>query len=924
MASKAMIGLGLNENVSQGLEKIEESIEGVSSKSKELEVLGKRIDDLGKKSLPVKRELKQLEDIMANMNLQGLTNTDEFTRAATRAGELKDALIATHDATRQYGDGIMYLNSIGDTFTAIAATGTIATGVMGMFGVENEKVGQILLKVQSAQSILNGCMALANALDKDSALMLKIKQIRMAANTAMTQANTVATTANTVANTANTLGTKKSTVAQTAWNVAKAVAKALMGDFTGLLLVGVGAVTTYAAVTASSTSNIEDNTTALKENSAAMQVVIDAEKSFASSTASNFANLMKSYDELRDAWNKLKTTHQKNQFLSDNKTKIQELTTAINDIDSAESVFNDKTGKVVKAFTLRAKAAAAAALQIDMYKKAMEAEMNMKYGLRGKQVGEYTFNKLPKHLQDQLTVTKTETKKTGKQHMKRNKAGDGWHSVQERVEVPIEWKVPDNASTELLNELEKYGVQSAKAAEEYKKAMELANEEDAKAQQLQDAADKLLAAGKTIKDTPTPNIKKEIESTEPKVEVKIEPDPNSLQALDDNIKALQEKRVILNIDSKEFEELGKQIEELERKKINIEAKLDKSNIDKEIQEIVKSTIALGDTVYDFSFLPENIAKQADDVVSQLDRVKDARERLNDIINDPNSSDYKIAEATSALAAMESQYQSLTAEAAKFNDISSQIKERQTEFENFTHSVEDINNVVSSIDAVKSSFESFSDAISNGEDAWDIMMAGFETGMSILSAVTTVMEIINAIQDAQNIKKALGATTLAQETAAHTANSVAQSAETATTTALGIAQTAAIAPTIGLATAVKKLAASQIFLAHASIPFAGPGIAAAGVATMEATLAAIQAFANGGIVTGSSTIGDHMIARVNAGEMILNDRQQANLFKMLNEGAISNKGNVNVSGKVKIRGKDMDVLLSNYDGVKKVTGHGLKF
>lgn len=973
-----MIGLGLDENVSQGMGKIEESIEGVSAKSKDLEMIGKRIDDLSKKSLPARRELKQLQDIMANMNLKGLTNTDEFTKAAVRAGELKDAMSDAQQAVSSYANDVQNLKAAGDMFTGVAAAGSVATGVMGMFGVENEKVQQILLKVQAAQAILNGVTAISNVLNKDSALMLKIKQIRMLASMNTTKADTVATTANTVATNVNTIGTKASTVAQTAWNTAKAIGKAMLGDFTGLLLLGIGAVATYAAVTASSTDKVEDNTSALGENKKALEVVKDAESTYASTTASNFATLMKSYDDLRDAWNKLKSAKEKNQFLKDNKTKIEELTTAIRDIDSAEKVFNDKTGNVVKAFKLRAQAAAAAAVQIEMYKKAMEAEMNMKFGLRGAEVGKDTFNKLPKNVQDQLKVTKTERKVVGSHY---TPGPDGGYTSREYADVPVRWVIPDNASQELLQAIRKAGFTSANAQQEYLRAMELANEADTKSEELLAQANALLAEGKkggsgSGSNKGNTNTKKQIEtigeaieaykkfdaeikkvqqnieqgwitpeagqntiktfkeaqkkilndwsSKGMKVPVEIELPSNSIKAIEDQIKELQEKRVKVNVDSSEFRELTSQIKELEHKKINIEATINKDEIDREIKDIVTSIKPSNDTKYDFSYLPDDIAQQADEVVAQLDRVKDARQRLNDIINNPKSSDYEIAEATSALAGMEEEYKRLTQEASKFNEVAAQIKERQKEFENFTNSVQTISNVVGSIDAVKSSFESFQNAVNEGKDGWEIMMAAFQTGMAIMSAVTTVMEIVNALQDAQNIKKALGATTIAKEAATHTANSTAEAAEAATTTALAVAEGAAVAPTLALALAVKKLAGAQIFQAHASIPFVGPPAAAAGVAMMEATLAAITAFANGGIVEGSSTMGDHMIARVNAGEMILNDRQQANLFKMINEGQEASKSNVQVSVSGKVRGKDLELVLANLNGVKKLTTGGLKF
>ena len=43
------------------------------------------------------------------------------------------------------------------------------------------------------------------------------------------------------------------------------------------------------------------------------------------------------------------------------------------------------------------------------------------------------------------------------------------------------------------------------------------------------------------------------------------------------------------------------------------------------------------------------------------------------------------------------------------------------------------------------------------------------------------------------------------------------------------------------------------------------------------------YAEGGIIPGNSYYGDRLVANVNSGEMILNRRQQSNLFKMINKG-----------------------------------------
>ena len=80
----------------------------------------------------------------------------------------------------------------------------------------------------------------------------------------------------------------------------------------------------------------------------------------------------------------------------------------------------------------------------------------------------------------------------------------------------------------------------------------------------------------------------------------------------------------------------------------------------------------------------------------------------------------------------------------------------------------------------------------------------------------------------------------------------------------------------------------------------------------ATISSYSKFAEGGIVGGNSTIGDYNLARVNKGEMILNGKQQAHLFNMLNGiGVPSNNG---VSGSVvfRISGNDLVGTLNNYN------------
>lgn len=67
-----------------------------------------------------------------------------------------------------------------------------------------------------------------------------------------------------------------------------------------------------------------------------------------------------------------------------------------------------------------------------------------------------------------------------------------------------------------------------------------------------------------------------------------------------------------------------------------------------------------------------------------------------------------------------------------------------------------------------------------------------------------------------------------------------------------------------------------------------------------------AFANGGVVPGTSLYGDKILARVNSGELILNQKQQANLWGMMNSA--SEGTNISLEGGFKLAGSDLELVI----------------
>lgn len=94
------------------------------------------------------------------------------------------------------------------------------------------------------------------------------------------------------------------------------------------------------------------------------------------------------------------------------------------------------------------------------------------------------------------------------------------------------------------------------------------------------------------------------------------------------------------------------------------------------------------------------------------------------------------------------------------------------------------------------------------------------------------------------------------------------------------------------------------------PFGWLAFVGAGLGTLATMVATIQGFSNGGIVGGATTSGDMQLARVNAGEMILNNSQQARLFDVLDGGTSIARNNGQVE--FKISGQALVGTLKNYN------------
>ena len=94
--------------------------------------------------------------------------------------------------------------------------------------------------------------------------------------------------------------------------------------------------------------------------------------------------------------------------------------------------------------------------------------------------------------------------------------------------------------------------------------------------------------------------------------------------------------------------------------------------------------------------------------------------------------------------------------------------------------------------------------------------------------------------------------------------------------------------------------------------------AAQLAAMIAQIHSLSGYASGGIISGGSYYGDQILARVNAGEMVLNRKQQSNLFRAIESGNIG-AGQTVLVPEFKIKGSDLYGTLRNFSKSVGKTG-----
>lgn len=142
-------------------------------------------------------QLRELQDSMARMRLEGKQNTEEYRKMAQQAALLSDTLADLNTQTKILSNDDANLQGFMSGVSGLAGLFTTATGALSLFASENENLAKIQTRVQSVMAITMGLQQVFNTLNKDSAFRLvtvvKMKNLLTAANTRLAVALGIST-----------------------------------------------------------------------------------------------------------------------------------------------------------------------------------------------------------------------------------------------------------------------------------------------------------------------------------------------------------------------------------------------------------------------------------------------------------------------------------------------------------------------------------------------------------------------------------------------------------------------------------------------------------------------------------------------------------------------------------------------------------
>ena len=863
-------------DLSKALDKASGDAGEFSSGLRDMSKYTDAFDKIAESSKPLKSQLREMQKILGEMEFKGLSGTDEFIRMAEQAGGMRDAMDDAAASVRYFADDIKGISTAVGLFEGVAGAVSLAQGALALFGDENKEFEETIKKVQGAMALANGVQQVANTLNKNSTLVMGVANLqkRLAAKLARDHATAVV---------GETTATKGATLATKALNVV------LKANPIGLVIT---AITTLIGLFAIFRGETEEATTELgklEDGSNDLNTALGRQMEAQEETGKSAGELIGKYETLRMKYLACKSDMEITRFLQMNVDGFDSLGLNIKTAADAMDVF------VKKAPQMRA-----ALMQISVAKgmqKAME-EYTSQWAIEQAKapstlpsVSEGSRFKVNRTLSGRIIAygddegwlkkagitpdmftdfngsdntarlnaqglsfarnyiiserIKLENERTALFNETLNKLMDSWMKAEERAEQMARANGINYFNGEIVSS--KSTPSSAKSGtSKTLKKDEIAKQ--SKIKPLQDAVKKELTELEKLEQQ-RDELQKRLQN--PRLtEYERSEIQGKLSELQEEIEFKRnwtaERMYVLDLPASDF-----------TLKLDGEFDIDKQNFEKTMKdsvEQVSTTTTLNVDPRDY-FTPlqwktiqhkESALSNAQTGISQVQGWFDAgiigKDKAQELI-DAFNTQLKIE----GLDPIE-------------------VKLDAEDVEDAKATLQDIGSMWSSVKGVGDAVEQLTEGLSGNLSAWETIKLVMDSFLSAAQGIDGIIQLIDRFTESTKVSTTT--------TEAQTQATQAQTMATATDTAASEVKAAANA-----GEAVTNATKEGTKAGWPGLLFAIP----AALAVVMAGLAMAGAFAEGGIVGGTQKQGDRLLARVNSGEMILNTRQQANLFRLLNSG-----------------------------------------
>ena len=873
-------------------------------------------------------QYRQMSSEMQNSDL-GRATIQRIEELKKKAGEYKDAIMDSQAAIKNLASDTANWDAARQGIQLV--TGSLqAFATIGLISGKNtDELVKALSKLKAVESATQGIIRIGNALQRQSSLMLKI--------------NTLQTAALAKAKDLEAAATARATIAQKAFNlVAKANPYVLLAS--ALIAVG-GALLFFAKKSKEAKQAEEENQKILEENERKLD-------DYATTVGTAAGKVQGTFQDLRKKYSELQSTLQKTQFIKDNKKAFDELGISLTTINDADNVFINNADAFEQAVIQRARAAAMFTLiqkNWEEYGESIErlrkGEQKFKPGqiLQSNMIGNHKpweLGQTDRHMgQDYVTLNQEGADKLNAEWIEKQREKIYQQLLDSNKVFQEEM---DAANAEFDAILAKYGIKKAggnggnnittnldiKAdTGSLKEAQDKVNElqnllnamapDNAKFEETKAQLEEWKAKLEELKKLY--NLSEETSKTESELDKLVK---GSLAEATYFVKSLTEDLNNMSPDDEGFNDTlsllqiwskrQKEIQEI----INgtdeiVEGSLDEAN--KKVQELQNE---LAKTVPDTEKFKELLVelekwkKKQEEITAAIEGSKSKLEEYNNLLNSVNNIKkgveiglYTSDEGQAMINDLKKEFTKLGLKIPISIDINN-IEGIQREWDKFT------NTITTPIKAIETLGNSYKNMIDKMEDPnaseWDKFWSVMSYGETVISTVSTLLGVMSTVQEMVAQAKNRTAQATIQETTAEAAAIATKTAEAGANVTL--------AATAGGAAAAEG--ASSV----ASVPYVGPILAIAAIATIMAAiigmLSTVQGYATGGVVGGNSYTGDKILARLNSGELILNAAQQDALYKELNTPYVIDNTDFdnNIGGQVefKIKGTELVGVLNNYN------------